>query len=386
VSIKNCHLASQTDGFAKLIRPIESIQWLRFVAATLVILYHIEVELFRLVDGHQNHFGFGASGVDLFFVISGFIMVYITQYRAEGFLSFILRRLVRIVPLYWLLTLALLALTWVSPALIHSTKLDCAHVVSSFLLLPYPHPVLEVQRPLLVPGWTLNYEMFFYMLFGSLLFLPLVQRIVAVGSVLTTFVALRFFLGNESRLLDFYGFPIVLEFIAGMAIAWVYFSCDRLPRSLIVGAAIFGFVVFAVGIRAGVSEHGSRVIWWGLGAASIVLAALFTEKSYGWPNVRVLRHLGDASYSIYLSHLFVISAVGLLIKQLSLFSLLGAMGTRVVMVISALAAGSAIYSRLEQPMHKTLLRLLPIQRGCKSTASALTVQAAGPPLPDVRTC
>ena len=131
---------------------IESVQWLRLLAATLVVFYHAEVQLFHLDEDHVSDFGLGASGVDLFFVISGFIMVLISRNRPTSFSSFIRRRLMRIVPLYWSLTLAVFLLVLLTPSLLRSASLDPLHVLSSFLFLPYPHPVLGQQMLCLCLG------------------------------------------------------------------------------------------------------------------------------------------------------------------------------------------------------------------------------------------
>ena len=99
---------------------LASIQFLRFLASTLVVLFHSEVQLYRLSGGaRDNHVPFASFGTDLFFVISGFIMVYITYNKRTGFSDFMRRRIVRIVPLYWLYMCALIALLvfggWLSP-------------------------------------------------------------------------------------------------------------------------------------------------------------------------------------------------------------------------------------------------------------------------------
>jgi exopolysaccharide production protein ExoZ len=335
---------------------IESLQWLRFIAASLVVIYHVEVQLSRLDGIPRYDLGIGASGVDIFFVISGFIMVYITHGRRDGFLSFMRRRILRILPIYWLGTLFVLTLLFVAPALLHSTTFDMAHVVSSFMFLPYPHPVSDLYWPLLVPGWTLNYEMFFYLLFASMIWLPLGPRILAVSSILALLVLARSLVAGGSRWTDFYGTPIVLEFIAGMAIAWLYFTRMSLSHRQMASAAVFGILMFTAGVWAGIAEQESRVIFWGLGGAGVVLALVFIEKSHGWPSIKLLRHLGDASFSIYLSHLFVLAATTFAIRQLGIFPWLAEAGTRALMLVAALCVGSAIFVWIERPMHNRLKR------------------------------
>lgn len=359
----------QDNASGDSIPTIESIQWLRFIAASLVVIFHTEVQLSRFDSSRHHEFGIGASGVDLFFVISGFIMVYITYGRRDNFSSFMLRRVFRIVPIYWVSTFVLLTLLLVAPTVLHSTKLDLAHVVSSFMFLPYPHPVLELQRPLLVPGWTLNYEMFFYVVFGSVLWLPLGARILAVGSALASLVLAQSCFAGGSRWLDFYGSPIVLEFVVGMAIAWLYFTRARLSIFEIASVAGFGFLMFAAGVWAGINEQDSRVIFWGFGSAGVVLAFVFAEKAYGCPRIRLLRHLGDASYSIYLSHLFVLALISGAISQLGVFPWLGESGTRAVMLTGAICAGSAIFLWVERPMQKTLKKWVEARRCAGSAGS-----------------
>src|SRR5690606_33312173 len=128
------------------------------------------------------------------------------------------------------------------------------HVISSFLFIPYGHPVLGPARPLLVPGWTLNYEMFFYVLYGAFLFLALPMRIAAISAVLAALIA-AWLAGVPSTLVAFYGEPIVLEFIAGMLIAYLYFEKDRLPLRVITGVLLAGIAVSVVAIQNGISEQ-----------------------------------------------------------------------------------------------------------------------------------
>jgi exopolysaccharide production protein ExoZ len=338
--------------------PIESLQWLRFIAATFVVLYHIETQLFGLIEGHENRFGLGAAGVDLFFVISGFIMVYITYGLPTRPSSFLLRRLVRIAPLYWLFTLLILTLVVLAPGLFNAAQYDFGHVVSSFLFVPYAHPTLQVQRPLLVPGWTLNYEIFFYLLFASFMWLSIGLRIVTMAGTLGLLSGGRWLSGDGLQWLEFYGSPIVFEFVFGMAIGWVYFKCKSLPAGLTAWIIGFGILMFAGGIAAGISEQESRVIYWGLGAAGVVLGCLFIERSAGWPRIGLFHHFGAASYSLYLSHLFVLGAIAVLIEELGAAAWLGADGVRILMLAAALAAGSAVFVWIERPMHDRLKREL----------------------------
>jgi exopolysaccharide production protein ExoZ len=153
-----------------------SVQVLRAVAALLVLASHVGHDLTRRL-GFEGYppLQFGAGGVDVFFVISGFIMVWSSrglfgQPGAAG--TFMARRLVRIVPLDWATTLLFLAGILIHPPMAHR-GVDPPHLVASLLFLPWPDQDGE-HSPFYGIGWTLNYEMFFYVAFALLL--PLAAR------------------------------------------------------------------------------------------------------------------------------------------------------------------------------------------------------------------
>jgi len=123
---------------------------------------------------------FAAFGTDLFFVITGFLTVYVTFGKTLTFKDFMFRRLARLAPLYWLFTFLMLLALFLAPRLLHSTTFNPWHVLASFAFLPYPHPVTTLQRPLLVFGWVLNYFIPLYAVYGVFLFLPMAKRVAAV--------------------------------------------------------------------------------------------------------------------------------------------------------------------------------------------------------------
>lgn len=146
--------------------PIASIQFCRCLAATLVVLYHTDLQIMRLADGRHLQLGFGAAGTDMLFVISGFVLVLTTHGKSVHIGSYIFRRFARIAPLYWAFTLGMLAVFWIAPALFYSTAFDGRHFLASMLFIPYARPVVGKLQPFLVPGWALNQIAFFYVLFG----------------------------------------------------------------------------------------------------------------------------------------------------------------------------------------------------------------------------
>ena len=290
---------------------LPTVQALRALAALMVVLYHVE-------SGINGWFSprvalpsstAGAAGVDLFFLISGFIMVLTSRRLTAG--EFMSRRLIRIVPLYWLSTLVFLLAALFVPQR-EGQDHSIAAIVASLLFIPYARPDGAIQ-PLNPVGWTLNYEMFFYLLFALGLALGRSRVVRGVGAALVAVVALGLLYAPgvpaAATVLRFWADPIVLEFLAGMAVARLYLSGFRLgalPASLLAILAVATFVLAA----ASPEPHGfGRLVVWGGPALLLLLAAVLGPAP---PLPRTVTLLGDASYSLYLFHLPVL----LVFKQL----------------------------------------------------------------------
>jgi len=327
---------------------IECIGNLRCLAATLVVLYHTDLQVLRLSGGQHIHaFGFSAAGTDLLFVISGFIMVYITRSDDVRFGEFVLRRVARLAPLYWSLTFLMLAAFLAVPGLFHTTSFVTLHFLASLAFLPYPHPILAIQRPFLFPGWALNYFMFFYLLFGLFLFLPTKRRIATVGLILCTLTLLR---------LLFFGVNPVLDFVLGMAVAWVYLERNAVGPMVIAVALAISAAIFVAGVVGGVAEH-TRSLCWGLADAGLLFSCLFVERECGWWSPGLVKHLGEASFAIYLSNLFTLAIVTKTLLVTGLFPILGLAGSQILLLASALAAGLLVHVVVERPLQALSLRV-----------------------------
>ena len=164
---------------------LNSVQCLRASAIILVVAYHAAGHLGVF---HPNYaiLEFGQYGVDLFFVISGFMMMVTTTSKASPTI-FIAKRLWRIVPLYWFITLVYVILLLLAPYLLPSGTLDFGYIIKSFLFIPSYGPKFpDLIWPLVIPGWSLNYEMYFYALFAIALLLSAKYRgLVAVILLVT---------------------------------------------------------------------------------------------------------------------------------------------------------------------------------------------------------
>lgn len=359
----------QSAGAGVKTKELASIQFLRFVASTLVVLFHSEVQLYRLSDGTRtNHVPFASFGTDLFFVISGFIMVYITYEKRLGFADFMTRRILRIVPLYWLYMCGLIGLWIVWRKVFHSTALDPWHVLASFAFLPYPHPVLGLQQPLMPVGWTLNYYMAFYVVFACALALSPAWRVTAAGLFLSLLVGVQALVHAPAGPLHFYGATVQLEFVYGMLIALLVLNGPKWGSAAIVAAFGVSVAIFADGLWLGVSEGSERALFWGLSAATLLLACVLAERTWGWPADALSQRLGNASYSIFLSNLFSLGALGLLLSHLHAYEALGPGVVQALLVVCGVAAGYVAHILIEKPLMKIIhrdgaLRLIRIGRG-----------------------
>jgi exopolysaccharide production protein ExoZ len=307
---------------------ILSLQYLRGIAAMMVVFYHIHS---RVVDmGYEGPWAhWMRGGVDIFFVISGFIMWVTTAGRSIGPARFYRKRIARIVPIYWIAT---------SIVVLLSASLGW-HALASYLFLPFVHPSGNVW-PVLIVGWTLNYEMFFYAVFGAALLLPERLRIAAVAGVLGALVILGAIFDAAPEA-EFYMNGIVLEFVAGMVIGRLWNEDARLR----IGWAgiVSGFALFALLDPLDLP----RFVGLGIPAVLIVLGALSLEPVRELP---VLRALGDSSYSLYLFHGFALIVTAKIWTALGLHWL----AFIPVALIGAGLAGYAMFRVVEQPVERHL--------------------------------
>jgi len=329
----------------------DGVQLLRAIAALAVVAAHCTAtQVTYAARGWSAAPAFDASagtaGVDLFFVISGFIMASISRFYGDDAMRarvFLVRRIVRIVPVYWLYTSALLAFCLALPQIMHMVKAEPAHVLASYLFVPYPRSD-GMAYPLVWVGWTLNLEMAFYLVFGVSLCFARRTRIALVYGAILAMAAAGALLRPEAWWQRWWLEPMYLEFLYGLAIGWLAYRGARLPEwlawALIVGGlGLMPLVAGAVELRA---------ITWGACAFLVVLGAVSIRRRL--PAFVLL--LGDASYSIYLSHIVTVPAAS---RALARF-----VENPVTSFFLALAAGTVggvvAYWLLERPLLEWLKR------------------------------
>lgn len=278
---------------------VVTIQYLRAVAAALIAFQHaMGIPAFIYYTAH-----FGTVGVDLFFMISGFIMWTTTRDNTRGPKAFWLARIIRIVPLYWLFTAAYVVAALVTPTSFFSLKLDPVHIVKSFLFIPAMHPNLGLAAPVFTLGWTLNYEAFFYLFFGlCLLIASLRVRFIVLAAIFCILVILGAWLQPTGPILSSYLDPIILEFLSGIILAIL---APYLARcGAILGAILFAVGVVWIGVVYAHEWTLPRLVSHAVPSIMAVTGALMLEPWARTHQSRIGLLLGDASYSIYLVHPF----------------------------------------------------------------------------------
>lgn len=287
-----------------------ALQYLRGLAATGVVVFHASQAAGRT-------FHAGAFGVDIFFVLSGFLMIRITGEDSRPW-PFMRDRLWRIVPLYWLASLVAFGLGLLG--MFGSPSLQRA--AASFAFIPWgPAAEAPFFFPVLPIGWTLNYEIFFYALFAIALLLPLRARLPA----LTAFFLLIAVLGRVAAPglppLIFWSNPLILQFVAGAwaGALWRQGGKYRPARGwALILAAPIAWMVLQRPMPPVPLLFDSRLSL-AIPALLLLLGTLeFERRPGGIARLPGMRLLGDASYSIYLWHLFAIAAASRAVRMLEL--------------------------------------------------------------------
>lgn len=329
-----------------------SIQILRGLAALLVVIDHTLQH--TLTDPPRILGVFGAFGVSIFFVISGFIIAYI---HSGGFTpgNFMRRRIMRVVPLYWICTLFLAVCAIVLPSLFKTTVFTPEYLLKSMAFLPMAVPgIPDDWRPLLKPGWSLNYEIFFYVLFSLFWWCRNgLQRTILMSSVLGGLVLGAFFVPRHGSVTAFYLNFNLMPFIAGMWIAelqrrgvWARLSVHSLP--VLVFAMLLGIAtLFTVDFTQG--PLFIEFLAYLIASVLLVITALCVERWLHDLSPRnLLLLIGDSSYSLYLTHMFLVGAGWAVFNRLGLSEKAFPLAATAI-VIGSLVAARISYLVIERP-------------------------------------
>lgn len=342
---------------------LPSVQALRGIAASLVVYHHF-ADIFQ--DGepspswiYRSGLGnFGNCGVDLFFVISGFIMVYTTVGKcgARDAGKFLGRRILRIYPIYWLWTSALLSLWLAGIAKLaganHGKHYSALYIVKSYMLIPSFNGL--DFTPFLAPGWSLSFEMLFYLLFYFSILLGVRRRKLPFLAAAFCALAILGMLAPRGGALA-YLLPnaLMIEFLYGVIAAELLLHANRYQLRLGSGSATALMSAGAAALLCPASlllnpNWSLRFLFYGIPALCIVSGAAMLRHASA---PRLLVYLGDCSYSIYLTHLFFALAVASALTRSK--SLSGIQPDLLIMLAGTLAIGlsSLTYVFVEKPLN-----------------------------------
>lgn len=323
------------------------------MAALAVLIAHIHGSDHALAGGGvlPQQFRIGVSGVDLFFLISGYVMAMVAERTpdgAKGALRFAYNRAARIYPLYWLATLTLLAVFFTRDTLL-GTVTETSALLPSFLLLP------QAEHPALVVGWTLIHEMYFYIVFSAILLVAPGRKGLALilwGAV----IACASFAGvNNNPWAALIFSPLTFEFLAGCALFYLLRRLNGRGGAIALGLGLAIMLILTVGFDdngwARLDDHGARTVIYGPPFALILYGAASLERAKRLTAPRWLTATGDASYALYLFHLPIVMVLNRVVE-----TLIGDKGVldNLVLVLScavaSIAAAFIIHRFAERPM------------------------------------
>ena len=274
----------------------------------------------------------GAFGVDLFFCISGFIMMHVTEKSSHRFLA---KRVIRVVPLYWFTTFTISAILIFRPDLFRTTLLTTEYFIKSILFIPYYYTGQSGQtfNSINMVGWTLIMEVFFYFLFFVAMKINHKYRHYIATAILALMAIIGITTTSDNTLIRFYCSPIMLEFSLGMFGYRLLTRSDIKKRGLFAAnialfvATLIWACLFMVTYIPQFIEI-ERFMLYGLPAFAVFILVFKAFENRTVP--RPLIVLGNISYSLYLSHAFVVQGFSRLIYDIDVFSPLG-----VVLIIVA---------------------------------------------------
>jgi exopolysaccharide production protein ExoZ len=335
-------------------RRLNSIRILRAVAATTVVVHHVVIQ-----DGTV----FGEFRVDIFFVLSGFVIALALAEGATSVRDFVVSRVVRIVPLYWLATLLVFFGALLRPDLFNSTTANVPELLKSLFFIPYRKENGHMF-PMLFVGWTLNYEVLFYAV-STLALWRFRRHLSYVFAAITLSLAAVFLITSLSHstqtIVEFLAYDRMLEFPLGIAVWYAWKKGVRIPVAVAAPGVVAMYVLmtyveWAFPDVSAVVRNGAPTF--------VMLMCTLSLESIIVDNAltRGLMFLGDASYATYLSHPFVVEGMRkLLPRVVHGFDVRSPSG--VLMAIGAASAfGCLVYRFVDKPLHRLMRRLSSVKR------------------------
>ncbi|BDY04078.1 acyltransferase [Ferrimonas sp. YFM] len=287
-----------------------SVQYLRAFAAVMVVLTHTAHKLNVNSVNILDWFEIGHYGVDLFFIISGFIMCLTVEKKSISFHSFMKARFIRILPLYWVLTTVALIIYLVEPSLVNSSGGNTS-ILTSYFLIP------TESKFLIRNGWTLSYEFLFYLIFAAFIFSS--RQKFYSSLCLVSLVLLGTISPIDTVIFDFITSPLLLEFFFGIL------SYKIIKQEIVSPWVALLLIIISVSLLITLNAFGpinsflDRSLYAGLPMFIFFVGFVSLEKYM--PKFKFLYNVGMSSYSLYLLHPFALSGVTVVFKVFGLIEI-----------------------------------------------------------------
>ncbi|MCW2369205.1 acyltransferase family protein [Sphingobium sp. B11D3D] len=343
----------------------KSIQMLRALAATAVVFFHAHQDAeaegwLRAFRAEDRIFAFGEAGVHIFFVISGFVMmISFLGPRKFSFRDFLMKRFIRIYPVYWLVLAISLLIFFAIGRQIHSTGLEFFGVMALW-------PGLSPRY--ISPAWTLSYEVYFYLCFATAMLLGRQRGFLILCGFFILMIASRPFLDTGNAFIDLATNGLLIEFLTGAAIAlWLTYRKPSLEfgRTLVIGAILVFLAGFAL------EENAlPKVVLWGIPSCILIAGVVAWESNSGASNiVNALARFGDSSYILYLTHKPIQWGLLALLLLACPGSEISALAWVVPISSLCLVLGEAAFLYVEKPLMKRLKLLTKIDTRPESSGT-----------------
>ncbi|MBK1878410.1 acyltransferase family protein [Pelagicoccus mobilis] len=341
---------------------LDVVQVWRGLAASLIVIVHVFLRLDYVSTSSEREFLIGnwvnlffcEMGVDAFFVISGFIMVYISD-QGTSQSGFLLKRALRIYPPYWIYSGMMIAVLFFVVPNDRRLGFDFVDLTRALFLIPTINDVTKNIFPLfLSQGWTLIYELFFYLVFFLFLKVGSVARTVLTSVVLVVFHLIAIKTGLfDGAVKWLFSDSVMLEFIIGMLLGLFYtktrFSIRKGVAWLLAGIGVVWFIYFQINEYQG---WGVRIVSYCIPLSLLFAATVFCEELKAIQFPKALLWLGDASYSIYLTHTIVIFGFARLNRKNGVFADVSLDVQFVLILLTALAVGVLLYQFVEKQTNR----------------------------------
>ncbi|PWK26511.1 peptidoglycan/LPS O-acetylase OafA/YrhL [Arcicella aurantiaca] len=341
---------------------INSIQFLRGFAALAVVIHHTGGYVKRYYEPHLllgDFFSIGFAGVDLFFVISGFII----HFTSKNYLNnpaklkdYLSKRFVRVYPIYWIVTTLLFTLGWLITHVLHKNvfSIGYPHTIIAYLQTYSLFPLHFAINPV---TWTLSYEIFFYVVFALLI---ISKRLIIIPFLILLVSFYNIFIQKSGSELTYFNFIFSgynFEFVLGCLIFQFYEKVQLSKALSLILLTVAISIIIYFGYEVSDVDSFQRVLTFGLPSGLILLTLLNLEKDGVISFPKIFLMLGDASYALYLIHFPMMLLMNKIPQMLGYkFTATQEINYSYLIIISIVITSFFVHKWIEKPIAKFILK------------------------------